>query len=67
MIPEFMDLVLWGHEHKCEIDPVESEEGYYITKPGSTVATSLVEGEACKKHCGILDIKGIFFIFFIDY
>ena len=21
-LPDFLDLVLWGHEHKCEIDPV---------------------------------------------
>ena len=32
--------------------------GYFITQPGSTVATSLIEGEACKKHCGVLDIRG---------
>ena len=22
------------------------------------MATSLIEGEACKKHCGVLDIRG---------
>ena len=29
MIPEWIDLVLWGHEHKSEIDPVESAQGKY--------------------------------------
>lgn len=58
MIPDWFDIIMWGHEHKSEIDPVESSHGYYITQPGSTVATSLIEGEACRKHCGVLDIKG---------
>ena len=57
MIPDWIDLVLWGHEHESDINPVESTQGYHITQPGSTVATSLVEGEAKTKHCGILDIK----------
>ena len=58
MIPDWFDLIIWGHEHKSELDPIESAHGYYITQPGSTVATSLIEGEAVKKHCGILDING---------
>lgn len=31
---------------------------FRITQPGSSVATSLSEGEAAKKHVGILDIRG---------
>lgn len=50
MLPSFLDLVLWGHEHKCEIAPVRSEHGnFFITQPGSTIATSLSDGEAAPK------------------
>eukprot|EP00947_MAST-08B_sp_MAST-8B-sp1_P000686 g686.t1 len=59
MLPEFLDLVIWGHEHECLIDPQESLKGqYHVIQPGSTVATSLVEGEAKQKHCGMLSICG---------
>ena len=57
MIPSWMDVVVWGHEHECLIEPQESSSGYFITQPGSTVATSLVEGEAVKKHICTLDIR----------
>ena len=50
---------MWGHEHECLINPVESLKGqYHVVQPGSTVATSLVEGEAVPKHCGILEVCG---------
>ena len=59
MIPEWMDLVVWGHEHECLINPAESLVGTFrITQPGSSVATSLTAGEARRKHVGILDIRG---------
>lgn len=59
MIPEWMDLVVWGHEHECVIELSESLVGTYrITQPGSSVATSLVPGEAARKKVGILDIMG---------
>lgn len=57
-IPPFFDLVVWGHEHECRIEPeyhvcgedAEGEEaGVYITQPGSSVATSLCEGELGNK------------------
>lgn len=39
LIPEFINLVVWGHEHECLIDPVESirESEYttYISQPGN--------------------------------
>lgn len=48
-----------GHEHECLIDWVESVVGTFrISQPGSSVATSLVSGEASRKHVGILDIRG---------
>lgn len=59
MIPEWMDLVVWGHEHECLIHPSESAVGTFrITQPGSSVATSLTEGESVRKHVGILDVRG---------
>ena len=59
MIPEWMDLVCWGHEHECCIEPQESVVGTFrISQPGSSVATSLVAGEAVRKQVGILDIRG---------
>lgn len=57
-----MDLVIWGHEHDCRIIPEENpNKKFFVTQPGSTVATSLAEGEALDKCCGILSIhKSLF-------
>ncbi|DAZ97502.1 TPA: hypothetical protein N0F65_009770 [Lagenidium giganteum] len=58
-IPDFIDFVVWGHEHECLIDATESVKGdFFITQPGSSVATSLVEGEAKRKHVAVLEING---------
>lgn len=50
MFDNSIDLIIWGHEHDCRIEP-EPVAGrrYYISQPGSTVATSLAEGEAITK------------------
>jgi double-strand break repair protein MRE11 len=62
MIPEWMDLVVWGHEHECCIEPQESVVGTFrITQPGSSVATSLSVGESSIKKIGVLDIRGSHF------
>ena len=51
-------MVVWGHEHECEIELNESVVGTFrITQPGSSVATSLVVGEAARKKVGILDVR----------
>ncbi|SAM09228.1 hypothetical protein [Absidia glauca] len=58
-LDDFLDLVLWGHEHDCRIDPEHtSHPGLTITQPGSSVATSLSEGESLTKHVGLLHITG---------
>ena len=58
-LDDFLDLVVWGHEHECLIDPVfNSIQKFYITQPGSSIATSLSEGETRKKHVGLLKIRG---------
>ena len=51
MFDDSIDLVVWGHEHDCRIVP-ESVAGkkYYITQPGSSVATSLADGESIEKY-----------------
>ncbi|KAG2949084.1 Double-strand break repair protein [Phytophthora cactorum] len=59
VIPDFIDLVVWGHEHECQIDVQESLKGdFFITQPGSSVATSLVEGEAKPKQVAVAEING---------
>ncbi|XP_050544320.1 double-strand break repair protein MRE11 isoform X2 [Daktulosphaira vitifoliae] len=58
VIPDFINLTIWGHEHESLINPVpnHSNKGY-ICQPGSTVATSMCEGEAGSKCVGLLTIK----------
>lgn len=58
-LPSFLDLIIWGHEHECIPYPVHnSEMGFETLQPGSSVATSLSEGEAAEKNVFILNIKG---------
>ncbi|KAJ2950509.1 hypothetical protein O0L34_g8753 [Tuta absoluta] len=59
VLPKFLDLVVWGHEHDSLVFPIkgktESDE-FTVLQPGSTVATSLAAGEALPKHCALLQI-----------
>ncbi|KIW12841.1 DNA repair protein (mre11) [Exophiala spinifera] len=58
-LPDFLDLVIWGHEHECLIDPRENHEmNFQVMQPGSSIATSLIPGEAVPKHVAILSITG---------
>ncbi|TGO54844.1 hypothetical protein BCON_0101g00160 [Botryotinia convoluta] len=58
-LPDFLDLVVWGHEHECLIDPTYNpEKSFHVMQPGSSVATSLVPGEAVPKHVAIASITG---------
>ncbi|XP_077254044.1 double-strand break repair protein MRE11-like [Tasmannia lanceolata] len=58
-LPRFLDFIVWGHEHECLVDPQEVPGmGFHITQPGSSVATSLIDGEAKPKHALLLEIKG---------
>ncbi|KAK4533842.1 hypothetical protein CCYA_CCYA19G4724 [Cyanidiococcus yangmingshanensis] len=56
LLPEWIDLVVWGHEHPCRIELEGTQPA--ITQPGSTVATALTAGEAIPKHIGLLEIRG---------
>lgn len=50
-------LVIWGHEHEAIPEPDYSTEmGFHIYQPGSTVITSLCEGESKEKQAGLLEI-----------
>lgn len=58
-LPDFLDFVVWGHEHDCIAEPIKNPHtGFYVLQPGSSVATSLIEGEAIPKHVFILSVKG---------
>lgn len=59
VLPDWMNLVVWGHEHECVIDPTKNPEtGFHVMQPGSSVATSLVPGEAVQKHVAIVSVTG---------
>lgn len=34
-LPDFMDLVIWGHEHDCRIMPEQIANGIHISQPGN--------------------------------
>lgn len=56
-LPNFLDLVVWGHEHECRIRPEYNElNRFYVIQPGSTVITALCESEAVPKQVAILKI-----------
>jgi len=58
-LPDFLDLVVWGHEHECIIDPrINPETMFAVMQPGSSIATSLVAGEAVPKHVAIVSVTG---------
>lgn len=58
-LPEFLDLVVWGHEHECLIDPrYNPEMNFHVMQPGSSVATSLMPREAVPKHVAVLSVTG---------
>ena len=51
LIPRWMDMIFWGHEHECLITPTKSAvQDFAITQPGSSVATSLIQGVCRNKH-----------------
>jgi double-strand break repair protein MRE11 len=56
-IPSFFDLVIWGHEHECFTEPIyNSEMGFHVYQPGSSVVTSLIQAESKSKSIGLLEV-----------
>lgn len=59
VLPKFLDLVVWGHEHDSLVFPIKGKtetDEFQVIQPGSTVATSLAAGESLPKHCALLQI-----------
>ena len=58
IFPDFIDLILWGHEHECIPIAKKCEiTGSHILYMGSTTITSLIDAEAKPKHCFILKVS----------
>lgn len=58
-LPDFLDMIIWGHEHECLIDPkYNPDKNFYVMQPGSSVATSLMPGETVPKNVAVLSITG---------
>ncbi|KAL1497401.1 hypothetical protein ABEB36_008378 [Hypothenemus hampei] len=55
-LPSIINLAIWGHEHDCRIEPEQTRNSVHISQPGSTVATSLSQGESIRKQIGHLQI-----------
>ena len=54
LLPNFLDLVVWAHEHECKIALEPSAEGqFYVSQPGSSAATSLCQAETVRKFCHV--------------
>lgn len=58
MFDDSIHLVVWGHEHEQMIQPQPvTEKRYHITQPGSSVATSLSQGETTEKCVAIIHVE----------
>jgi len=33
-LSKFLDLVIWGHEHECLVDPRKSSQEFSVMQPG---------------------------------
>ncbi|CUS20329.1 LAQU0S01e04192g1_1 [Lachancea quebecensis] len=57
-LPDFLDLVVWGHEHECIPHLVRNPtKGFDVLQPGSSVATSLCDAESKEKQVFILEVR----------
>ncbi|KAF7457684.1 DNA repair and meiosis protein Mre11 [Cryptosporidium felis] len=57
-LPDFLDLIIWGHEHECIKNPVEIiNKNFFILQPGSSIATSHIASESVKKHVVLLEVQ----------
>lgn len=42
VLDPFLDLVIWGHEHECRIDPERNEtQGFHVIQPGMIKTASI--------------------------
>lgn len=57
-LPDFLDIVIWGHEHECIPHLVHNPtKKFDVLQPGSSVATSLCDAEAKPKNVFILELR----------
>ena len=57
MIPRFIHLVIWAHEHESIPQVFECQENQvHFLQPGSSVATSLIQAESKNKHCFFMQV-----------
>lgn len=57
-LPDFLDVVIWGHEHECIPHLVHNPtKNFDVLQPGSSTATSLCDAEAQPKSVFILELK----------
>lgn len=63
-LDDSLDLIIWGHEHDNQIEPVYvPQRDFYISQPGSSVVTSLSEGECRRpKMVALLEVTGTQFV-----
>ncbi|KAI0561087.1 DNA double-strand break repair protein Mre11 [Gracilaria domingensis] len=54
LLPPWLDYVVWGHEHDSLPELTLTDPP--VVQPGSTVATSLTNGESKPKHCILLEL-----------
>ena len=53
MLPKFLDVVYWAHEHECLIELDQGlNSNFYVTQPGSPIVTSFCAAEARPKYVG---------------
>ena len=58
-LPHFLNFILWGHEHECIDHAVHNPEtGFDVLQAGSSVATSLAEGEVADKKVFVMRVRG---------
>lgn len=61
-LPHFLDLILWGGEPESKVEREKVDFGqdvsFYVSQPGSTVVTSMTEGESAPKHIAIVHVVG---------
>lgn len=54
-LPAQLDFILWGHEHDSQ---TKMSTNPPVCQPGSTIATSLIQGESLPKHAVLLKVRG---------
>jgi hypothetical protein len=43
VLPNFLNLVIWGHEHECRIEPEWNEQRqFYVVQPGNANHSSVI-------------------------